>query len=506
MDRPIVLELKGIIKDFPGQRALDGMDFILREGEIHALVGHNGAGKSTLIKIMAGLYEKNDGEIWLDGNQIDIQTPHQAANLGLSFIHQELGLVSNFNTIENLMLGLPYPRNKLGLIDWSSTQKMTQKVVETIELGFDLRRPVKELNISDQWLVSIGRALMKDSRVLVLDEPTAALTKDEITRLFTNLRRLREAGTSIIYISHRLHEIFELADKVTVMKAGKAVGSVRVAELTEDDLITMMVGATVNFEDVCEHEGRGDLVLSVRNLCYGEKIKNISFNVFAGEILGIAGLVGAKRTEIFELVFGAKKRTSGEILVRGRRVQIASPQDAIRNGIAMIPEDRRSDGLVQMMPVSMNITLPHLPLFRLIKRLPIISPSQEVDITKGFIKKFTIHTTGPAQKVRFLSGGNQQKVVLSKWLCEKAQIFIFDEPTVGIDVGTKEEIYRLMHELADEGVGVVVISSDFKELIRLSDRTIIIREGQIVGELVGDQITEENILYYCYSGQTQTVC
>ncbi len=505
MEKAVVLELKGIIKDFPGQRALDGMDFTLHEGEIHALVGHNGAGKSTLIKIMAGLYEKNNGEIWLNGKQVDIQTPHHATDLGLSFIHQELGLVPNFNAVENLMLGLPYPRNKLGLIDWSSTQKMTQKVVEIMDLGFDLQQPVNELNVSDQWLVSIGRSLMKDSRILVLDEPTAALTKDEITRLFANLRRLRETGTSIIYISHRLHEIFELADRVTVMKAGKAVGCERVADLTEDDLVTMMVGAKISFEDTYEHEGRGDLVLSVRNLSDSEKIKNISFDVYAGEILGIAGLVGAKRTEIFKLVFGSKRKTSGEIFICGREVRITSPQDAIRNGIAMIPEDRRSEGLVQIMPVSMNITLAHLPLFRLIKRLPIISPSKEVDGAKGFVEKLTIQTTGPTQKVRFLSGGNQQKVVLSKWLCEKAQIYIFDEPTVGIDVGTKEEIYRIMRDLADEGIGIVVISSDFKELIRLSDRAIIIREGQIAGELVGDQITEENILFYCYSDQTNAV-
>ena len=506
MHRRRRLELKGIVKNFPGQCALAGMDFVLHDGEIHALVGHNGAGKSTLIKILAGLYEKDEGEIRIEGKPVEIQTPHQAAELGLSFIHQELGLIPNFNTTENLMLGLPYPRSRVGLIDWLATAKRIEEVARTMKFGFNLQRPVKELSISEQWLVSIGRALMQDSRILVLDEPTSALTRDEVARLFSTIRRLRDAGTSIIYISHRLHEIFELADTVTVMKSGKAVGSKRVDEIDEDALITMMVGkATVYVEDSFKHEVRGEKILSVKNLCGSGVVKDVSFDLHVGEILGMAGLVGAKRTEIVKIIFGADKRVRGEIYIRGQRVHISSPQDAIRNGIAMIPEDRRLEGLVQMMPISMNITLAHLSIFRLLRRLPIISRRREKEITRQFIGKLDIKTTGPAQKVRFLSGGNQQKVVLSKWLCQRAQIFIFDEPTVGIDVGTKEEFYRLIRQLAEEGAGIVVISSDFKELETLCDRILVIREGQIAGELPANQITEDNILYLCYAGQKQSL-
>jgi len=453
---------------------------------------------------VAGLYERDGGEIWLDGERIEIQNPHQAIELGLSFIHQELGLVPNFNTIENLMLGFPYPRNRLGLIDWSSTTRQTEKVVATMKYGFNLQRPVKELSISDQWLVSIGRALMRDSKVLVLDEPTSALTKDEVDRLFSTLKRLRDGGTSIIYISHRLHEIFELADTVTVMKAGRALGSKTVDEIDEDSLIAMMVGKIpVHIESTCKHEVQREKVLSVERLCGGETVKEVSFDVYAGEILGIAGLVGAKRTEIFRTVFGAERKTGGDTLIRGQKVEISSPEDAIRHGIAMIPEDRRLEGLVQIMSVSMNITLSHLPICRLFNRLPIISPRREKQVASRFINALDIKTTGPSQKVKFLSGGNQQKVVLSKWLCERAQVFIFDEPTAGIDVGTKEEFYRLMRDLADEGAGVVVISSDFRELLRLSDRVLVVREGRIVSELSADQATEESILYSCYSGQKQ---
>ena len=502
MDQRIKLEFKGIVKNFPGQKALDGMNFTLREREIHALLGHNGAGKSTLIKIMAGLYEKDEGQIILDGQLVEIKNPHQADELGLSFIHQELGLVPNFNTLENLMLGLSYPLNGFGLIDWSATQEMIRPAVETMDFRFDLKRPVKELSISDQWLVSIGRALVKNSRILVLDEPTAALTKDEIDRLFETLRRLRETGTSIIYISHRLNEVFELADRATVMKAGAAVGTRLVKDLDENGLVEMMVGARIiQRTEACQDEARGEPILSVRNLRGGEPIRDVSFDVHGCEILGLAGLVGAKRTEIFKLVFGAQKKEGGRILIRGREVEISSPQEAIRHGLAMIPEDRREEGLIQDMPVSMNITLAHLSLNRLFKRLPLISPRQEYERTRLFTDMLDIQTTGPTQKVRFLSGGNQQKVVLSKWLCDRAQVYIFDEPTVGIDVGTKEQIYGLIRKLANKGAGVVVISSDFKELTRLSDRTLVVREGVIVGELSAEQNTEENILFLCYSDQ-----
>lgn len=492
--------MRGIVKDFPGQRALDRADFFLRHGEIHALVGHNGAGKSTLIKVLAGLYPKDGGEIWLDGQKVEIHNPSQAMSLGLSFIHQELGLVPAFNAIENLMLGLPYPRTRLGFIDWAATAKNAEQIAKKMRLSFDLRKPVKELSISEQWLISIGRALMRESKILVLDEPTSALTRDEVEKLFQTLRRLKESGASIIYISHRLQEIFELADAVTVMKDGKVVGTKSVKEVDEETVISMMIGKPVsNLKVKPKARDRGEVIFSVRNLSRQGVVENISFDLYANEVLGIAGLVGAKRTEIFRLIFGADKKDSGELFIRGQPVSINSPTEAISHGLAMIPEDRRSEGLIQNMPLAMNITLPHLPICRLFPSLSLMSPRKEKNIAKRFIADLQIRTTGPNQQVKFLSGGNQQKVVLSKWLCKKAQVFIFDEPTTGIDVETKEEIYKLMRSLADEGAGVIFISSDFSELVRASDRTLVIREGKVVAELPKEQISEEQLLYYCYA-------
>jgi len=496
------LEMRGIVKDFPGQRALDEMDFVLCEGEIHALVGQNGAGKSTLIKILAGLYSKDAGEILLDSERIEVQNPRHAQELGFSFIHQELGLIPAFNSIENLMLGLRYPRTNLHLIDWSTTAKQAKEIASSMELSFDLRKPVRELSVSDKWLISIAGALIRDASVFVLDEPTSALTRDEVKKLFRTLEKLKEVGVSIIYISHRLNEIFEVADRVTVMKDGRKVATDDVRKLDKNRVISLMTGgklADINRNGIFHK--RGEKVLSVNNLGRKGVVEDVSFDLYAGEILGIAGLVGARRTDIFRMIFGADSRDSGEIYIDGSLVSIRSPREAIKHGLAMIPEDRRGQGLVQNMSLAKNVTLPWLEICRFIKTLNLINPRKEQGVARDAIKHLQIHTTGPAQHVKFLSGGNQQKVVLSKWLCKKAKVFIFDEPTKGIDVGAKEEFYTIMRQLASEGAGVVFISSDFSELVKMSDRTLVVRDGKIVTELSDEQITEGNILYCCYSDE-----
>jgi ribose transport system ATP-binding protein len=493
-----LLEMKGIVKDFPGQRAVDNVDFSVQRGEIHALVGANGAGKSTLIKILAGLYSKDKGEIWFNGKKVDIRDAHQARLYGLSFVHQELCLVPYFNAIENFYLGLDYPKKSLGLIDWIEAEKNTKALVSQMGMKIDVKKPVSELSVADCWMITITRGVMLDAKLIILDEPTSALTKEEIDRLFSVIRLLREKDVSIVYISHRMKEVFELADRVTVMKAAKKVATVDIDDVNMESLVAMIAGTELKNLYPKEETEIADVVLSVRGLRRGKKVRDVSFDLRKGEILGLTGLIGAGRSEVARMIFGADRREAGEIILEGTPIKVRSPEEAIRHGLALIPEERRTQGLILPLSIKKNVSLANLRAFLWNRWLRLIDNARELNVVRNLVESLQLNFMSLEQSVNLLSGGNQQKVVLAKWLCSNAKVFIFDEPTRGIDVQAKTEFYRLMEGLANEGAGVIFISSELPEIVGIADRTLVMREGCLVGELSREKTTEEKILGFCY--------
>lgn len=494
MDEPLVL-MDGIDKSFPGVRALNKAQFDLYAGEVHALVGENGAGKSTLMKILAGIYSRDAGHVHLKGEEVNVPNPKAAQDLGISMIHQELNLMPHLTVAQNIFIGREPRRNGRLFLDEKATNEQTQQLFDMMHLGLDPRTKVADLTIAKQQMVEIAKALSFNSDVLIMDEPTAALTEAEIDDLFITIRKMRDEGVGIIYISHRLEELKRISDRITVMRDGHYIDTVDTEEAAIDNIIRMMVGRTI-YSTASEIPENGDagVVLEVKNLNRGGALRDIGFTLKEGEILGFAGLMGAGRTEVARAIFGADPVDTGQVYVRGEPVDIDSPQDAVAHGIGYLSEDRKRYGLAQGMDVRTNIVLAALRKFTGLAGWVNSSTTQAV--AERFVSALSIRTPSVQQKVRNLSGGNQQKVVIAKWLTADTDILIFDEPTRGIDVGAKEEIYRLLNDLAKQGKSIIMISSELPEIMRMSHRVIVMCEGRITGELPIAEATQEKIMTY----------
>ena len=472
-----VLQMRGIDKTFPGVKALTGASFDLRSGEIHALVGENGAGKSTLIKILNGVHAADAGEITLFGLTADIKSPLEALQRGIATIYQEFTLVRTLSVRANLFLG--HEKLRRGLIDNRLERETAAGVLARLGSEIDPDSLVSELNVAQQQLVEIARALAAEARILVMDEPTAALTPREVERLFEVLRDLTARGIAVIFVSHRLDEVFEIADRITVMRDGQTVVTKNKASMDRRALIEYMVGRSIEDEYPKIPAERGNVVLEVRGLS-GGPVHNVSFSVRRGEVLGIAGLMGAGRTDLVRLIFGADRKDSGEILIDGRTVSIKSPRDAIRSGISLLTEDRKAEGLVLKASARDNFALPNLNLW---SRVGFINRRKESTRFTSRAQELQIRMAGPEQLAAFLSGGNQQKLLVARWLETNSKVIIFDEPTRGIDVGAKYEMYRLISRLAADGKAIVIISSELPEVLGISDRIMVMRQGQVAGEI-----------------------
>jgi ribose transport system ATP-binding protein len=487
-----ILEMRQIRKTFPGAVALDGVDFELRKGEVHVLVGENGAGKSTLIKILSGAYHKSGGQIFLNGQELDIRNPRHAQELGIASIYQELTLVPQLSAAENIFLGREHTLSP-GIIDNRRVFKAAQNLLGDLGLDISVRARIKDLGVAQQQMVEVAKALSLDATILIMDEPTSALTEPEIKTLFALIRRLKEKGVSIVYISHRLEELFEIGDRVTVLRDGKYVGTREVAGVTRSELVRMMVNREVTEHFPKQKTQKRDEILRVEGLTRKGVLKNISFSVYSGEVLGIAGLMGSGRTELARAIFGADKLESGKVYIRGQLRHIRSPRGAIRQGIGLLTEDRKAQGLVLSLSVKDNICLPNLDHF---SKMGIVNPRKEDKGVEPVVQELRIKTPNLRQKAMYLSGGNQQKVVMCKWLLSKADILFFDEPTRGIDVGSKVEIYQWMNRLTAKGAAIVMISSELPEILGMSDRILVMYQGQIVNEFSREEATQEKILHY----------
>ena len=491
-DATVVLEADNISKTFPGVKALDSVDIELRKGEVLALVGENGAGKSTLTKILSGLHapDRGSGEIRLSGDVVHFQNSKEAKKSGLITIYQELSLVPELSVAENIFLG-NLPRTKLGFIDWKELNSLAKGILQDIELDISPTEILGNLSISKQQMVEIARALSQGAKVIIFDEPTSSLTETEKDVLFKNIRKLKSKNVAIVYISHKMDEVFEITDRIAVLRDGQNSGSLLTKDATLDDVIQLMIGRVIDDYFHKNEAEKGEEVLKVEGLSLSGKFEDISLSVRSGEVVGLYGLVGAGRSEVAETIFGARKADSGRILLSGKEVNIKTTGDAVRLGIGFLPEDRKEQGLVLGMSCRDNMSIAKLPW---INKYGFLLQTKEDDIYEEFKEKLSISTPGPAQKVITLSGGNQQKIVLAKWLSLQPKMLILDEPTRGIDVGSKAEIHKLIAKLAESGIAVIVISSEMPEIMGVSDRIITMRAGKTTGEFTGDEITETNLI------------
>jgi ribose transport system ATP-binding protein len=489
---PPLMEVRQLCKSFPGVKALDQVRFDLRGGEVHALMGENGAGKSTLMKIMAGVYQKDSGNVLVDGVEVDIVSPAHARELAIGIIHQELHLMPHLTAAQNIFLGRE-PRKAGGwLLDEVRLHEETRTLFARLNLQMEPSTRVSDLTVAKQQMVEIAKALSFKSRVLIMDEPTAALNNSEIEELFRIIRQLKSEGVGIVYISHKMDEIQRIADRITVMRDGCYVDTVP-ASTPMSQVIALMVGRYLEQTDKqIPDTSSNEVLLNVSNLNRGRVIRDVSFSVRRGEILGFAGLMGAGRTEVARAVFGADPVDTGEVRVAGKPVRIRSPQDAVNAGIGYLSEDRKHFGLATGMDVAANITLPSLA--RWLRWGVFLNTSAIENVSRKLVEKLRIKTPSISQSCKLLSGGNQQKVVIAKWLVRDCEVLIFDEPTRGIDVGAKSEIYKLLNELASQGRAIVVISSELPEVLRLSHRILVMCEGRITGEVRGDRATQESLM------------
>jgi ribose transport system ATP-binding protein len=482
--------MRGIGKSFPGVRALEGVNLAVRAGQVHALLGENGAGKSTLIKIISGAYRRDEGEIFFEGQPVEIRSPHDAQALGISTIYQEFNLARDLTVGENIFLGqLP---NSGGRVDWGAVRSGAREILDRLGVTFSVDTSISSLSVAGQQLVEIAKALNRKTRILVMDEPSALLGEKDLENLFAVVRSLQAEGIAIIYISHRLKEIFEIADEVTVLKDGRYVASRKVSEVTMDELVKLMIGRELKDVYPKRDTAPGDVLLQVENLSQPKLLRDISFQLRAGEIVGLAGIVGSGRTEIARAVFGADP-CAGEMRIDGRVHHPRSPSDAIRRGVALVTEDRKAQGLFLKLNVRVNTTISAL---RGLSRLGIIQFAKELILVRRMILDLSIKTPNAEFLVVNMSGGNQQKVVLARWLSVGTRILILDEPTRGIDVGSKSEIYQIMNTLTRQGVGILMISSELPEVLGMSDRILVVRQGRIVKELSRAEASEEAIMQY----------
>ena len=491
MDNNYILTLKNITKEFPGVKALDDVTINIERGTIHGLVGENGAGKSTLIKVLAGIYQPNEGEIILDGKPCRFNSPIEARRAGISVVHQEIKLAEPLSVAENMFLGNVQLKN--GLVDWKGMRRRAREIVEDLGMDIDINAQVSSLTVAKKQIVEIMHAINNNSRILIMDEPSAVLTDRELEVMFRIVKQLRDEGITIIYISHRLDEIFGLCSNVSVLRDGCHIDTIPVASVDRQGLINMMVGREMGQEYPKEVGNVGGTILEVKNLSRGI-LQDISFEVKSGEVFGISGLVGAGRTELARAILGIDKPESGEVYVRGKKVHYRTFADAIRDGLGLIPEDRKLQGLIQIMSVKRNTTLVNM---KRVLRAGVISSSLEEKLSKEYADKLHVVTPSMETEVQYLSGGNQQKVVIAKWLFQNSEILFLDEPTRGIDVGAKAEIYRLINRMAKEGKTIIMISSEMPELLGMCDRIMVMYEGHKMGELNAAEATQEKIMALC---------
>lgn len=498
-----LLWMQNVSKSFPGVLALDNVSLHVHAGEVLGLIGQNGAGKSTLMKILSGVYSIDTGSIMLEGKPVQIHNPHHAQQLGVSIIYQELNLMPNLSVMENIFVG----REPGPPIFFSRrvVESAAQKILDRLKLTIKPTAIVRSLSVAEQQMVEIAKAISREVKVLIMDEPTSSLSETEVNTLFSIIAELKAQGMGVIFISHRLDEVLHICDRVSVLRDGRHVGDADIVDVSKDDMIRMMVGRSLEtffHEEEAAASSAPDIVLEVRNLWRrgnaldpnAEVLKDVSFSLRRGEILGLAGLVGAGRTELVRTIFGADQHSAGEIRINGAPVNIHSPLDAISHGIGLVPEDRKGQGLILAQSVSFNMTLANLQAFT---QMGFVRGGDERKQVGDYIKRLTVRTPSQEQKVVNLSGGNQQKVVISKWLMVQPKILIMDEPTRGIDVGAKSEIYELMRQLAQAGISILMISSEFPELLAMSDRIVCLTEGRVTGELSRREATLESLMHYC---------
>ena len=498
-DTSLLLKMRGITKGFTGVQALAGVDFDVRRGEVHSLVGHNGAGKSTLIKIMTGAYTKDSGRITLEGREVSFGTPAAAQNAGIATIYQEVNLVPYMTAPENIFLGRE-PRGRFGRVDWARMRREAKTLLDELGVQVDLGVPVMNLGVALQQMVALARAVSLKAVLVVMDEPTSSLDTAEVRVLFDVIRRLQQSGVGIVYISHRMEEIFALSNRVTVLRNGHLVATVPIAETDTLGLVAMMLGrdpeevrvqGLTAFSETAATTNQENM-LDVEHLTRGHMPDDVSLRVNKGEIVGLAGLLGSGRTELARTIFGADRADAGSIAVDGRPRRIRSPRDAVRAGLALVTEDRKSEGIVPALSVRDNILLAALPLFA---RLGVLDPGRQRRVVDEMIRRLDIKTPSPSTPIRNLSGGNQQKVILARWLCRNPKVLILDEPTRGIDVGAKAEIQKLIDELArEQGMSILMISSELEEVIEGSDRVAVMNDGRKLGEFAHAEANEDRIM------------
>ncbi|NLB43159.1 MAG: sugar ABC transporter ATP-binding protein [Clostridiales bacterium] len=496
-----IIQLKNISKSFPGVKALDDVSFDLNVGEVHALVGENGAGKSTLMKILSGIYTKDSGTILMNNQEASINNVRDAQNLGIIMIHQDLNLMNHLTVAENIFIGREFKKRMSLFLDYKTQNEKSREIFARLNLDIDPSVKVERLTVAKQQLVEIAKALSYDSKILIMDEPTSSLTDSEIGDLFRVVRTLNNEGRSIIYISHRLEELKQITDRITVMRDGLYIDTVHTQEADIDHVIKMMVGREIFAEKQDEFNNKeAPIALRVENLNAGRMVQDVSFHVRQGEILGFAGLVGAGRTEVAKAIFAAENYESGDIYIHGSKVKIKTPSDAVKAGLAYLSEDRRQFGLSLGLNIDENISLADMEEFSSLGFIKFKKSEQNSQMQREVLD---IRTPSLKQKAKFLSGGNQQKVVLAKWLTRNSDIIIFDEPTRGIDVGAKNEIYKLLNELADQGKAIIVISSELPEIIRVFNRVLVMCEGRITGEAIGEDISQNQIMQYAVNRNTK---
>lgn len=486
-----VLEMKNIEKSFPGVKALDDVSFKVKKGEIHALIGENGAGKSTLMKVLTGVLKSDRGELFLYGEKVLIDNINQAQELGLALIFQEINLVQTLPIAENIFLG-KLKRNNAGLVDWKVIKSEAEKILRSMDFQLDVNKKVESISGAAKQMVEIARALSADAKILIMDEPTSSLTTVEVEKLFTIMRRLKERGVTIVYISHKLNEIFDICDTVTVLRDGKVIDTHPVANVTPEKIIEQMVGRTIEMEFPKRNTKPGEIIFEAKNIRRKKILFGIDFYLRKGEVLGLAGLVGAGRTELAEVIFGAEKMEEGEISINGKKIAIHSTKDAKLNSMGMVTEERKETGLALDFSLTKNITITNLN--KISRGSFFINNKKESQAADEYVKKLNIKTPSINQQVLNLSGGNQQKVVIAKWLFSDVDILILDEPTRGIDVGAKYEIYLLINKLIEQGKSIIMISSELPEILGMCDRVVVMHNGMKRGELTGKEINAEAVM------------
>ncbi|HVZ00285.1 MAG TPA: sugar ABC transporter ATP-binding protein [Dongiaceae bacterium] len=494
------MEIRGLTKSFAGELALDEADLDIARGEVHGLVGANGAGKSTLIRCLAGVTTADRGRIAIDGAELRQGSPQASEQAGLAFIHQELNLVPHFSALQNMLLGVR-KATRFGLIDWKRSSIRARAAAERIGMQFPLETPVSELSVAERWLVMIGKALTRDAALIAMDEPTASLSGPESERLFSIIRDLARHGVAILYVSHRLEEVLDLCDRITVLRDGRIVDQALRGRLDKKGLVRAIIGHDIRSPEDRERftaDRSGRPVFSVRDVAWRDAVKGVSFDVFPGEVLALGGLIGAGRTELAHLAAGVQRPDAGHFELHGRRLGCANEAEAVEAGIALVPEERRSQGLMLQHSVGTNINIASLASLRAFPALPFLSTGKGRRQAEGLVRRLGIKTPGIDTKIASLSGGNQQKALIARWLSSGVKLLILDEPSRGVDVGAREEIHGTIRALARSGVGIILISSDVEELAILADRVLVMREGRLTGELAGRDITEARIIELSY--------